>query len=91
MRRPHERGRDHAELWKEQLGYDLRAFLGEFGFSLILQHGSDESLSSMGTQFSDQSTQTTNSNTSNIPSNSRKVFIKDRGPFPQRLKLNLPQ
>ena len=32
-----------------------------------------------------------NSDTSNIPPNSHKVFIKDRGPFPQRLKLNLPQ
>lgn len=86
-----ERGCNHAVLWKEQLGYDLRAFLGDFGSSLILQHGSDESLSFIGTQFSYQSTQTINSDTSNIPPNSHKVFIKDRGPFPQRLELNLPQ
>lgn len=51
----------------------------------------DESLSFIGTQFSYQSTQTINSDTSNIPPNSHKVFIKDRGPFPQRLELNLPQ
>ena len=87
LRPPYERGCDHAVPWKA----DLRALLGEFDFSLILQHGSDESLSFIGTQFSYQSTQTINSNTSNIPPNSHKVFIKDRGPFPQRLKLNLPQ
>lgn len=60
-------------------------------FAPILQHGFDKSLCIMGTQFAHQSTQMTDSSTFKCPPIWGKVFIKDRGPYPQRLKLNLPQ
>lgn len=69
----------------------LESLPGRVSSALTLQHSFGESLSFMGTQFSYQSTQVTDSNTPKFPPVSDKVFMKDRGPYPWRLRLNLHQ
>lgn len=77
--------------WREPLGCDLKNPCSKVSSAPILQHGFDKSLCVMGTQSVHQSTQMTDSNTSKFPSAWDKVFIKDRGSCPQRLKMNLLQ
>lgn len=74
--------------WKEKLGYKLRTPASRVSFASIPQHGHNKSLPLMGTQFSYQSTQMTESDTSTLSPAPDKIFIKGRGPYTQSFRMN---
>lgn len=83
LKPPYEKDCSRVMQGKGRLGHDLGAPASGVRAAPLLQRGFDQSLSFVGTQFSYQSTQMMGSDTSKFPPASYKVFLQDRGPYPQ--------
>lgn len=72
--------------WKEKLGYKLRTPASRVSSASIPQHGHNKSLPPMETQFSYQSTQMTESDTSTLSPAPDKISLSKAGSIPTKLQ-----